>query len=96
MIHWFSASVSGGDLATWWDYIKLLLVVCIISSAIGTIRDISKKNGSSLPAPMCPNCHSFNTGKITAVKRALEHSTFGGAAPSSGNTFECYDCGYKW
>ncbi len=46
--------------------------------------------------PTCPNCHGNNTGKITAVKRVLEQSTFGWAAPSSGNTFECYDCGYKW
>ena len=53
-------------------------------------------SSTSPSTPMCPSCHGFNTGKITAIKRALEHSTFGWAAPSSGNTFECYDCGYKW
>lgn len=56
----------------------------------------TRRGGSHRPHPTCPMCHSQNTGKISGIKRVLEHSTYGWAAPSSGNTFECYSCGYKW
>ncbi len=83
------------------DVLKFWFGAICIGIVIVAIREFGKYflggGGPSTPyTPMCPNCHSHNTGKITAIKRVLEHSTFGWASPSSGNTFECYDCGYKW
>ena len=101
MTKWVLASMADWDLETWWFYIKYCFVVVLILSAIAIVKELFVfffYGGDSTPppTPMCPNCHGFNTGKITAIKRVLEHSTFGWASPSSGNTFECYDCGYKW
>ena len=96
MTQWLLMSMLDWDLETWLDYIGYCFVVCLFFAVIGVVKEILQNRNSSRPTPMCPNCHGNNTGKITAVKRVLEQSTFGWAAPSSGNTFECYDCGYKW
>ena len=98
MIGWLCLSFwgRGWDLETAFFYLIYCLAVGLFFAILGAIRDQSHKRNPPPSNPMCPNYHGFNTGKITAIKRILEQSTYGWAAPSSGNTFECYSCGYKW
>lgn len=46
--------------------------------------------------PRCPTCGSTNIHKISLASKAIGGYMFGIYSRNIRNTFECYNCGYKW
>jgi len=46
--------------------------------------------------PKCPTCGSPNVQKITFGKKAVGGAMFGLFSSTTGKTYECKSCGYKW
>lgn len=53
-------------------------------------------SSSSNFTPRCPTCGSTNVHRISLASKAIGGYLFGIYSSNIRNTFECYNCRYKW
>ena len=65
-------------------------------STLTTSTSPAESTSTNAFLPKCPTCGSTRIHKISLASKAIGGYMWGIFSSNVRNTFECYNCGYKW